>query len=190
MKMRHLPGSPEGLIFKGIHESVSFIGSESIKYDPSIIIEPYCSFIFGPEADINFGRNVTIYSGCSFRSKYGIWNISDEVSFGPRCIVYELRAGLSIGAHSMIAAGVCISGVNHGMNNCDIPYRFQMPTELPVTIGKNVWIGMNASILPGITIGDNAIIGAGSIVTRDIPASTLAYGTPCRPVRKLERNTN
>lgn len=55
----------------------------------------------------------------------------------------------------------------------------------PVHIGKNCWIGADVSILPGVTIGDNVVIGAGSVVTRDIPANMVAYGSPCKPVREV-----
>lgn len=55
----------------------------------------------------------------------------------------------------------------------------------PVTVGDNVWIGAQVCVLPGVTIGDNCVIGAGSVVSRDIPAGTLAFGNPCRVVRKL-----
>lgn len=55
----------------------------------------------------------------------------------------------------------------------------------PVTIGNGVWIGGGTTILPGVTIGDGATIGAGSVVTRDIPARTVAVGNPCRPLRQL-----
>jgi acetyltransferase-like isoleucine patch superfamily enzyme len=179
------PGSPEGLIFRGIHASVVMEGGGSLNFPPSTIIEPHCTFIVGPEASMHFGHNVTIYSGCSFRNKYGAYKIGDEVSFGPRCAIYELRAGLTIGAFTMIGAGVCISGVNHGMDPEAGPYRFQPPRCLPVTIGSNVWIGMNSTILPGVSIGDNTVIGAGSVVTRSIPAGVVAYGSPCRVIRPV-----
>lgn len=55
----------------------------------------------------------------------------------------------------------------------------------PITIGNNVWIGAHVCVLPGVTIGDNCVIGAGSVVNRDIPAGTLAAGNPCRVIRKL-----
>ncbi len=59
----------------------------------------------------------------------------------------------------------------------------------PVTIGNNVWIGGHACILPGVSIGDNAIIGAGSVVTHDIPAGSVAVGNPCRVVRKIRQES-
>lgn len=57
--------------------------------------------------------------------------------------------------------------------------------SLPIHIGNNVWIGAHAVVLPGVTIGDNAVIGAGSIVTRDIPANVVAVGNPCRVLREI-----
>ena len=59
-----------------------------------------------------------------------------------------------------------------------------------VTIGKNVWIGASTTILPGVSIGDNSVIGAGSLVTKDIPANVVAYGSPCqerRPISEADK---
>lgn len=55
----------------------------------------------------------------------------------------------------------------------------------PINVGSNVWMGGNVVVLPGVTIGDGCVIGAGSVVTKDVPAGTLAFGNPCRVVRKL-----
>lgn len=60
----------------------------------------------------------------------------------------------------------------------------------PVKIGKNCWIGASVTILPGITIGDNSIIGAGSVVTKNIPSNVVAYGNPCRIVRSIKEEKN
>ena len=57
---------------------------------------------------------------------------------------------------------------------------------IPVTIGDNVWIGGNVSICPGVTIGENSVIGAGSVVLKDVPPNTVAAGNPCRVIRTLE----
>ncbi len=57
--------------------------------------------------------------------------------------------------------------------------------NLPVRIGHNCWIGAGACILPGVSIGDNTVIGAGSVVTRDIPANVVAFGSPCRVIRPI-----
>ena len=55
----------------------------------------------------------------------------------------------------------------------------------PITVGNNVWIGGNVSVLPGVTIGDNAVIGAGSVVVKDIPANVVAVGNPCKPLKEI-----
>ena len=57
--------------------------------------------------------------------------------------------------------------------------------NLPVVIKENVWIGSNVSILPGVTIGKNSVIGAGSVVTKNIPENVVAYGNPCKIVREI-----
>ncbi len=60
--------------------------------------------------------------------------------------------------------------------------------NFPVHIGKNCWIGANAVILPGITIGDNVVVGAGSVVTKDLPSNVVAVGNPCRVLREVSEH--
>ena len=55
----------------------------------------------------------------------------------------------------------------------------------PIKIGKNVWIGSNAAVLPGVTIGDNAVIGAGAVVTKDVPANRIAAGVPAKVIKRI-----
>ena len=67
-------------------------------------------------------------------------------------------------------------------------FNFTVLDEAYVPIGDNVWIGGNVTVLPGVTIGDNCTIGAGSVVTRDIPANSIAVGNPCRVIKKVDEN--
>ena len=60
--------------------------------------------------------------------------------------------------------------------------------NIPVRIGKNCWLGEGVVVLPGVTIGDNSVIGAGSIVTKDIPSNVVAYGNPCRVIREISEH--
>ncbi|MBP3332805.1 MAG: sugar O-acetyltransferase [Clostridia bacterium] len=60
--------------------------------------------------------------------------------------------------------------------------------NIPVRIGKNCWLGAGVVVLPGVTIGDNSVIGAGSIVTKDIPSNVVAYGNPCRVIREISEH--
>ena len=88
-----------------------------------------------------------------------------------------------IGDSTMIGPNVTLCTTGHPAD----PQLREMVAHysLPIHIGRNVWIGSNAVILPGVTIGDNSIIGAGAVVTRDIPANVIAVGNPCRVSREI-----
>ena len=58
----------------------------------------------------------------------------------------------------------------------------------PISVGSNVWFGANVTVLPGVTIGDNCVIGAGSVVNKDIPAGTMAAGNPCRVIKSINQD--
>lgn len=68
--------------------------------------------------------------------------------------------------------------------------RRKVENSKPVKIGNDVWIGGRAVILPGVTIGENSVIGAGSVVTRDIPANVVAVGNPCRVIKTVEEGAD
>lgn len=88
-----------------------------------------------------------------------------------------------VGDNVMIGPNVTISAGTHPVH--PELRRKQAQYNLSITIGSNVWIGANSVILPGVRIGDNAVIGAGSVVTRDIPANVVAVGSPCRVLREI-----
>jgi galactoside O-acetyltransferase len=88
-----------------------------------------------------------------------------------------------VGDNTMIGPNVTIATAGHPIY---VPLREKgCQFNAPVRIGKCCWIGAGSIILPGVTIGDNTVIGAGSIVTRDIPENTVAFGNPCRVVRPI-----
>ena len=91
-----------------------------------------------------------------------------------------------IGDHTMIGPNVTLVATGHPVRP-DLR-RIYAQYSLPIHISENVWIGANVTVLPGVTIGDNAVIGAGSLVTKDIPADTVAYGSPCRVVREINEH--
>ena len=88
-----------------------------------------------------------------------------------------------VGDNTMIGPNVTIASAGHPIlpELREKGYQFNMP----VHIGKNCWIGAGVVIVPGINIGDNTVIGAGSIVTKDIPANSVAVGNPCRVIREI-----
>lgn len=97
-----------------------------------------------------------------------------------------------IGDNALIAPNVQIYTAYHptnaadrfGRGRSDGSFSFCKTQTAPVIIGRDVWIGGGAILLPGVTIGDNVVIGAGSVVTRDIPSNRIAFGNPCRVVRE------
>ena len=88
-----------------------------------------------------------------------------------------------IGDRTMIGPNVTLATAGHPI----LPELREkvMQFNVPVTIGRNVWLGAGVIVLPGVTIGDNSVIGAGSVVTKNIPANCVALGSPCRVVREI-----
>ena len=92
-------------------------------------------------------------------------------------------APVTIGDHVFIAPNVGLYTACHPL---DVPQRNRnIEFALPITIGNNVWIGGSVVVTPGVRIGDNTVIGAGSVVTKDIPSNVIAAGNPCRVIRTI-----
>ena len=101
--------------------------------------------------------------------------LGDQTSIGPHCMVGPKCV---FKGHNMMAPNVHIYTTNHIYD--DAIHRFKGVTDpIPVTIGEYVWLGYGVIVLPGVTIGDHSIIGAGSVVTKDIPGGVMAAGNPC-----------
>ncbi len=131
------------------------------------------------------GKRVIIYPSCQIIVPEEM-EIGDNSSIAPCTTVYA-TFGVIIGKNCLISSNCGISSYNHIQNSLDRvgnaheDYKYSKP----VKIGDNVWIGMNACILPGIEIGDNSVIGAGSIVTKNIPPNEIWIGNPARFIKKL-----
>lgn len=93
------------------------------------------------------------------------------------------EAPVTIGDDCFIGPNVSIYTACHSTDPVERNTRREWAE--PVTVGNNVWIGGSVTILPGVTIGDNVIIGAGSVVTKDIPSDVVAVGNPCRVIKQL-----
>ena len=89
---------------------------------------------------------------------------------------------ITIGKNVLIGPNVTLCTTGHPVHPA---HRLDGMYSFPVTIGDNVWLGGNVMVLPGVTIGENAVIGAGSIVTKDIPANVIAAGVPCKVIREI-----
>lgn len=110
--------------------------------------------------NIHFGKNVFVNSACTFMDRGGIY-IDDDVFIGPK---------------------VNLITINHDIN----PYNRNMTICKPIHIEKRVWIGVAATILPGVRIGENSIIGANAVVTKDVPSNTIMGGNPARILKKIK----
>ena len=126
------------------------------------------------------GKNVNIERGADFSSGSTI-RIGDHSGIG---VDAWIRADLTIGKHVMRGPRVIIYGRYHNFDRTDIPMQQQgMGEFVPIVIEDDVWIGARAIILQGVRIGKGAIIGAGSVVTKDVPPYAIVAGNPARVVR-------
>lgn len=126
--------------------------------DESVTLFPPFTSDFGK--NIHLGRRIFINAGCRFQDQGGI-TIGDDCLIGHNAVIATLQHDIA-------------------------PSRRADLVPSPVVIGRNVWLGANVTVLPGVTIGDDAVIGAGSVVTKDVPARTVAVGSPARVVRTIE----
>lgn len=118
-----------------------------------------------------------------FRCDYG-WNIEVGDNFFANYNLTILDVGkVTIGSNVQFAPNVSIYTAGHPLHPDSRNSGYEY--GLPVTIGDNVWIGGNVVLLPGVTVGSNSVIGAGSVVSRDIPEWVVAVGSPCRVVRRI-----
>jgi acetyltransferase-like isoleucine patch superfamily enzyme len=126
--------------------------------DETVTLFPPFTSDFGK--NIHLGRRVFINAGCRFQDQGGI-TIGDDCLIGHNAVIATLQHDIA-------------------------PSRRSDLIPSPVVIGRNVWLGANVTVLPGVTIGDDAVIGAGSVVTKDVPARTIAVGSPARVVRSID----
>lgn len=126
----------------------------------------------------NIGQGVFVEA--PFHCAYGAnIHLGDRAYLNAGCTFLD-TAPIHIGADTLLGPGVQIYCAEHHKNP---DLRAQgLERALPVTVGLNVWIGGGAILLPGVTIGDGALIGAGSVVTRDVPSATTVVGTPARMI--------
>jgi acetyltransferase-like isoleucine patch superfamily enzyme len=119
----------------------------------------------------------------------GPGNVGELLSIGERTIVsgplhINLGAPVRIGSGVNLGHDVWLLTIDHEMGPSE--YRCGLSLTAPITIGDGVWIGSRVTVLPGITIGDGAVVATGAVVTRDVPPNTLVAGIPARFVRDLQ----
>ena len=125
--------------------------------DESVTVFPPLYADFGK--NLALGKRVFINAGCTFQD----------------------QGGIVIGDDSLIGHNTVMATLNHDL----APSRRADMHPAPIIVGRNVWIGSNATILAGVSIGDNAVVAAASVVTRDVPANAVVVGSPARVVRTV-----
>jgi maltose O-acetyltransferase len=108
--------------------------------------------------------------------------LGKDCYFNFNCVVLDV-CRVKVGDHVLFGPAVQVYTATHPL---EAGPRRQREFGKPVVIGSDVWVGGGAVLCPGVTVGDRAVIGAGSVVTRDVPAGVLAAGNPCRVLRRLE----
>jgi acetyltransferase-like isoleucine patch superfamily enzyme len=158
-------------------------------YKDSGILVPRFGIINGVE-NISFGRNMTIGTGCRIYAQNGA-NDNSEIIFGKGVSInYDVSINadcggkIIIGDNSLIGPGVIIRASNHNTVLLNVPINSQGHIPGRIEIGENVWLGAHVIILPNVRIGNNAIIGAGSVVTKNIPEDVVAVGVPAKVIKQ------
>lgn len=129
------------------------------------------------------GTSEDVFINPPFYCDYGTHiEVGKNVFINYNCTILDV-AKVKIGDNCQIAPNAAVYTAGHPLHPVSRNSAYEFGKE--VIIGNNVWIGGNAVICPGVHIGDNAVIGAGSVVTRDIPAWSVAAGNPCRVIRKI-----
>lgn len=125
--------------------------------DESVTVFPPFSTDFGK--NIALGARIFINSGCRFQD----------------------QGGIVIGDDCLIGHNAVLATLNHDLD----PAKRADLHPAPIVIGRNVWLGANVTVLPDVTIGDDAVVAAASVVTKDVPAGTVVVGSPARVVRTI-----
>ncbi len=125
--------------------------------DPTLRVFPPFYADFGK--NIHIGKNVFINACCQFQD----------------------HGGITIGDGCQIGHNVVFATLNHGLAPADRKTTY----PAPIVLGKNVWVGSNSTILRGVSIGDNAVVAAGAVVVKDVPADTVVAGVPAKVVKKI-----
>jgi len=134
-----------------------------------------------PFNHFSIGNHSTIEDFATVNNGVGAVIIGDRTRIGLGCV---LIGPVTVGNDVMFAQNIVVSGLNHGYQEINMPPSLQPVETKPITIKDEVWIGANAVLTAGITVGKHAVIAAGSIVTKDVPDYSIAAGNPARILKK------
>jgi len=178
------------LLFKKVGKRVNFGKSVTLRHpykisiEDDVTIDDYCVLdAKGLENDgIYISKNVFIGRGSILSCKNGDIILERNVNIGFNSEIFS-GSKVTIGENTLIAAYVYIIGGGHDYSRVDIPITEQEKISYGIKIERNCWIGAGVKVFDNVTIGEDTIIGAGAVVSKDIPAFSIAAGIPARVVK-------
>jgi galactoside O-acetyltransferase len=139
------------------------------------------SYLDGGTSFLRLGDNVHVARFCTLRAGERGITIHDGAGINTRTFL-DGNGGVEIGQNTLLSPGVQVLSGNHIFDDPTVPIRFQGTAYGKVTIEEDCWLGTNAIVLPGVTVGHGAVAGAGAVVTKDIPEYGIALGVPAKVV--------
>ena len=128
------------------------------------------------------GDYSVIESFCCINNAVGDVIIGDHTRVG---LHNTIIGPVTIGSHVNLAQGITVTALNHNFEESSKRIDEQGVTTKPVIIGNDIWIGANAVLLPGVSIGDHSVVAAGAVVTKDVPPHSLVAGVPAKIIKKI-----
>ncbi len=145
----------------------------------------------GKRSKVTRGSRISFKGMASFGANSFITARGGQVFFGANFfgnqdVIYNCDIGgvLTFGDNCLVGPRCIFRTANHNFSSNEIPIRHQGHTTQNIQIGNDVWLGANVIVLPGVTIGNHVVIGAGSVVTKDLPDFSVAVGNPARVIKK------
>ncbi len=163
-----------------IEEDVRFQVPQHIFLGSRVFIGQY-SYLDGQTSFLRLGNDVHLARFCTLRAGERGITVHDGAGINTRSFV-DGNGGVEIGPNCLLSPGVQVLSGNHVFDDPDVPIRLQGTAYGKVTIGEDCWLGTNVIILPGVTVGRRAVVGAGAVVTKDIPEFSIALGVPAKVV--------
>jgi acetyltransferase-like isoleucine patch superfamily enzyme len=170
------------LVFRLLRKRFLTSYGRRLKLDGLCFIGPHVTLQIGKTARVELGRWSWLGHGTKIRCHEGVVSIGAKTVMGQECTISAYQH-VSIGRECVIADRVMLIDFDHGVVEVERPIRLQGIYKRDTRVGNNVWIGYGACILRGVTVGDNAIIGTNSVVTKDVPANAVVGGVPARLIR-------
>jgi acetyltransferase-like isoleucine patch superfamily enzyme len=175
-----------------IESGVELLHMDGIRFGESVYVDRLARLHASPIAKIELGPRTRVMWGaylCTYVSQpspgEGILT-GHNCWIGVRCVVASGQGGIFLGNNVLIGPGAILVTGNHDFRRVELPTIEQAYTGMPIRIGNDVWIGANATVLGGVSIGDRCVVAAGAVVTSDVPSGAIVGGVPARALDTIK----